>query len=379
MNKTTVMSVIGGLLILSVAGVTVTSSGKKRAAIQQDNKANIEKQQAPRPIRFERVQAMSPGKKRTYPGSVEASERTALSFRVDGPLTEVNVTLGQPVKRGDLLMQIDSRDFEDRIQSLEAQLAGAKAQQQNATQDYVRISGLFEEEVVPQSDYDHAKNAMASADAVVKGIKSQLTISHHALKDTSLLAPYDGTVSTQLVENHEMVKAGDEVILFQNIQWLEATVSVPENEILKRPLNGSELANVSFPAILGQQFKAHLKEWSSAVDPLTCTYAVTFKFQTPNEFKILPGMSASLSWDNGTAAETVLTVPASAITPVADGHSAVWIYDEASGRAKLRSVSVGDLVGASRITVTDGVSEGEQIVVSGSGLIHADLALKTAQ
>ncbi len=379
MTKTTVMSVIGGVLILAVVGVAVVGSGKKRAALQQKNEAKIAKQQAPRPIRFERVRAMSAEKKRTYPGSVKASEKTALSFRVSGPLTEVNVTLGQPVKKGELLMQIDSRDFKDRIQSLEAQLAGAMAQQQNAKQDYLRISGLFKEKVVPQSDYDHAKNGLDSADAAVKGINAQLTIARHALKDTSLLAPYDGTVSKQLVENHEMVRAGTVILQFQNIQWLEATVSVPENEIVKRSLDEAKLADVSFSAISGQQFKARLKEWSSVADPLTRTYAVTFKFQTPPEFKILPGMSASISWDDGTAAKTVLTVSASAITPVADGNSAVWIYDEATGRAKLRPVSVGNLVGASRITVTDGVSEGEQVVVSGSRLIHADLALKTAQ
>jgi RND family efflux transporter MFP subunit len=369
---------LGGVVFVAAMTGVLVKGGMKKA--EDKVKAETEvlvAQQAARPVNLERVQATPIAQKRDYPGVVKASAESALSFRVGGPLVSVNVKLGEPVKKGDLLMQIDPRDFEDRIQSLAAQLAGASAQQQNAEQDYLRISGLFKEKVVPQSDYDHAKNAKDSAGAVVKGIQAQLAIARHALEDTSLRAPYDGTVSKQLVENHEMVKAGAVVLRFQNIQWLEATVSVPENEIVKRSLDGSKLANVSFSAISGRQFQARLKEWSSVADPLTRTYAVTFKFQAPESFRILPGMSASISWNDG-AAKPVLTVPASAVVPIAGGGSSVWIYDEASGRAEQRPVSLGDLVGAARIVVVDGLSEGERVVVSGSRLIHADLALKTA-
>jgi RND family efflux transporter MFP subunit len=376
MVKKIVAGLGGAVFVAAMTGMLAKGGMKKAEAKLKAETEVVAAQRAPRPVKLERVRATPIAQKREYPGVVKASAESALSFRVGGPLTSVNVKLGEPVKKGDLLMQIDPRDFEDRIQSLAAQLAGASAQLQNAEQDYLRISGLFKEKVVPQSDYDHAKNARDSAAAAVKGIQAQLAMARHALQDTSLLAPYDGTVSEQLVENHEMVRAGEVVLQFQNIQWLEATVSVPENEIVKRSMDGSKLANVSFSAISGRQFQAQLKEWSTVADPLTRTYAVTFKFQAPESFRILPGMSATVSWNDG-AAKPVLTVPASAIVPIAGGGSAVWIYDEASGRAEQRSVSLGDLVGAERVMVADGLSEGERVVVSGTRLIHADLALKT--
>jgi len=377
LNKRWVMGIGGGVVVLVVAGVLISGVAKKRAA-QAEADTKMALQNSPRPVETERVQVLSIEKERCYPGVVKASDESALSFRVDGPLVQVNVTLGEPVKKGELLMHIDPRDFEDRIQSLDAQLAGAAAQQQNANQDYVRMSKLFAQQVVPQRDYDHAKNTMDSANAVVKNINAQLTIARHALNDTSLLAPYDGVVTEQLVENSEMVDSGDVVLQFHNIQLLEVTVSVPENEIVRRSVGEGTSVQVSFPAVAGRTFDARLKEWSSAADPLTRTYAVTFEFDAPEDFKILPGMTANISW-NSSRRNVVLTVPMSALSPQADGGTFVWVCDETDGRAEQRRVTVGELVGSSRVILTDGVSEGERVVVSGGRLIHKDLVLKIVE
>ncbi|MCF7849401.1 MAG: efflux RND transporter periplasmic adaptor subunit [Kiritimatiellales bacterium] len=379
LNKNIVTGVGGGVLAVAVVVLISVSSAKKREAAKHEMETKMAQQSAPRPVRFERVRAMPAGKERRYPGIVKASDETALSFRVGGPLIEVNVKLGERVQKGDLLMQVDPRDFEDRIQSLEAQLAGAVAVQQNAGQDYSRIAGLFKEKVVPQSDYDHAVSALDSASATVKNIDAQLAIARHALKDTSLRAPYDGTVTKQLVENHEMVKAGQMVLQFHNIQWLEVAVNVPENEVARHPMQGGVAVEVSFPSIPGEKFEAQLKEWSTAADALTRTYEVTFGFQAPDNCRILPGMSAAITLADDPALDPVLTVPVSALSPVVDGGSALWIYDEASGHAARRKVGVGKLVGAARMVVTEGLSEGEQVVVSGSRLIHGNLALKNVE
>jgi len=377
LNKRLITGLIGGVLVLAVVGVLISGAAKKRAA-QAEADMKIALQNSPRPVKTEWVEALSVEKERGYPGVVNASDESALSFRVDGPLVQVNVTLGELVKKGDLLMQIDPRDFEDRIQSLDAQLAGAAAQQQNASQDYARMSKLFAQQVVPQRDYDHAKNTMDSADAVVKNIKAQLAIARHALKDTSLLAPYDGVVTEQLAENSEMVDSGDVVLQFHNIQLLEVTVSVPENEIVRRSVGKGTFVQVSFPAVAGRTFDARLKEWSSAADPLTRTYAITFEFDAPADLKILPGMTADVSWRSARPV-SVMTVPVSALSPGADGSSFVWVCGESGAPAVARPVTVGELIGTSRVVILDGVSEGEQVIVSGNRLIHKNIAVEITQ
>lgn len=377
LNKKIITGIGGAVLAIVLIVVVTVAGAKKREAVKHETAAKMERQHAPRPVRLEQVKSIPVDKTRRYPAIVKASEESALSFRVGGPLTQVNVVLGEPVSKGDLLMQIDSRDFEDRILSLEAQLSGAVALRDNAMQDYQRISGLFEEKVVPASDYDRAKSALDSSESTVKNISAQLQIARHALADTSLIAPYDGTVTRQMVENHEMIQAGEVVLHYHNIRQLELVTTIPENEVANTPHDRDVVVQVTFPSIPGKQFEARLREWSTMADPLTRTYAVTFRMDAPAGYSVLPGMSATITRAESVRVETAITVPVSALVPDTGGASAVWIFDVTSGSAELRRVVTGKLDGAARVVITEGVSEGEQVVVTGSRLIHGNLPLKT--
>ncbi|MDF7809279.1 efflux RND transporter periplasmic adaptor subunit [Pontiellaceae bacterium B12219] len=377
LNKKLITGIFGGILALVVIVLISAAGARKKEKSKHVSAAKLEQNSAPRAVRFEEVKAQPRNKPRRFPGTVKASEETALSFRVGGPLTEVNVVLGEPVKKGDLLMQIDPRDFQDRIQSLEAELAGAVALQENAKQDYKRVAGLFEQKVVPQSDYDRAKSVLDSSTARVNGLDAQLLIARHALEDTSLRAPYDGTVTKQLVENHEMIKAGEVVLHYHNIQTLEITVQIPENEIATTPRRANVAVQVYFPSIQKQSFQAFLKEWSTEADPLTRTYELTFAMEAPENYSVLPGMTAQVVFPDSRNEEAVFTVPVSALVADASGGSSVWIYDKSKNTAALRTVMVGELNGASRVVIEEGLSEGDLVVVTGSRLIHDKLPLKS--
>jgi len=379
MNKRIITGIGGGVLAIAVVILISATGVKKKEAAKHESETKMERNRSPRPVRLEKVQAIPQRNSRSFPGIVKASEESALSFRVGGPLIEVNVVLGDPVRQGDLLMQIDPRDFEDRIQSLEAQHAGAVARQQNAEQNYNRVAELFKEKVVPQADYDRAKSAVDATNAAVKNMNVQLQIARHALADTSLRAPYDGTVTEQRVENHEMVKSGTVVLSYHNIQMLEVVVNIPENEVANASADivGTEVA-VSFPSLPGQTFKARLKEWSTTADPLTRTYSSTFALKAPEGVQVLPGMTAHVELSNAEEQKMVLTVPVSALVPSGSDSSSVWVFNEAESEAELRSVVTGSLCGAARVIITEGLAEGETVVVTGSRLIHENLLLKTA-
>ncbi|MDF7798881.1 efflux RND transporter periplasmic adaptor subunit [Pontiellaceae bacterium B1224] len=378
LNKKLITGICGGVLAIAVIVLISAAGARKKEAAKHVSAAKLAQNSAPRSVRFEEVKAQPRSKPRSFPGTVKASEESALSFRVGGPLTEVNVVLGEPVKKGDLLMQIDPRDYQDRIQSLEAQLAGARALQENAKQDYKRISELFEEKVVPQSDYDRAKSMLDSSTAAVKGLDVQLQMARHALEDTSLRAPYDGTVTEQMVENHEMITSGDVVLQYHNIQTLELIVNIPENEIAATPRGSDVKVQVKFPSIANETFEAELKEWSTQADPLTRTYEVTFVMEAPEKYSVLPGMTATVIFPDSRSEQTVFTVPVSALVADASGGSSVWLYNKNGDTAELRSVMVGELSGTSRVVISEGISEGDLVVVTGSRLIHGEQPLKSA-
>ncbi len=369
-----------GMAIGIIAGVVLLLAGillgvKKRAVHRDGAKVKNALHQLPHAVSLEQVKSEQAKRVQKYPGVVKSSDESALSFRVGGPLVVVNFVLGQSVAKGTLLMQIDQRDFKDRINSLEAQLKGAKAMLLNAQQDYDRSLRLFGEKVISQADYDRAGGAKAVAEAAVDNLDVQLQIARHSLKDSSVLAPYDGIVSAQLVQNYEMVRPGQVVLMFHNIQQLEVTINVPENEIIKYDMSGERVVQLSFPAIPEREFKAHLKEWSSIADNVTRTYAVTFEFDAPEDMKILPGMSVEVSWFSASAEEQ-LTLPFTAIVPDVSGKSNIWVYDEATRKAKRRVVQLGGLIGTSRVVLLSGATEGEQVVVLGSRLINDGLILK---
>lgn len=230
----------------------------------------------------------------SYPGFILASRQAQLAFRVKGPLISVNVQPGDIVEKGQVLMQIDPRDFEDNIRVLEAQLAGAQAQHDGAERDFTRARTLFEQHVSATADFDWAKSRFDSAFAGVQSVKAQLQIARHQLLDTSLRAPYAGVITTQSVENYEMVKAGEEVIGIQDISNLEVEIKIPENEIAHHPLQQGEQVTVELSAIAGRLFTAQLKEWNTAADPVTRTYALRFSFPAPVDAHVLPGMTAEV-------------------------------------------------------------------------------------
>ncbi len=230
-----------------------------------------------------------------YPGTVFASRQAKLAFRVGGPLIKVPVKPGDKVKQGQLLMQIDSRDFEDSIHVLEAQLAGSESRRDHAQRDFDRAQTLFDQHVSATADFDRAKSAFDSAFSGVQSIKAQLQIARHKLKDTKLVAPYSGVITSQSAENYEMVKSGQEVLAIQDISTLEVEIKIPENEIARRPLKPGMKVTVDFPAIPDRSVSATLIEWNLSADPITRTYALRFSFPAPTNIHVLPGMTAEVS------------------------------------------------------------------------------------
>ena len=242
-----------------------------------------------------KLQIRSSSFNQNYPGTVIASRQAKLAFRVGGPLIKVAVKPGDKVKKGQLLMQIDPRDFNDSIHVLEAQLAGAESQQDRAQRDFDRAQTLFDQHVSATADFDRARSAFDSAFSGVQSIKAQLQIARHKLKDTKLLAPYAGVITTQSAENYEMVTSGKEVFAIQDISNLEVEIKIPENEMARRPLKKGAQVNVELPAISNRSFTAKLVEWNTAADPVTRTYALRFSFAAPTDVNVLPGMTAEVS------------------------------------------------------------------------------------
>ncbi len=300
-----------------------------------------------------------------YPGEIKAWKETSLSFRVDGPLVDIAKKPGERVFQEELLMQLDPRDYRDRIRILEAELDGALARANKASQDFARAKQLFAKNVIAKADYDLARSNAASQNASVKNIRAQLSVAQHQLKDTSLRAPYDGIVTAQLVENHEMIRAGQIVMRMHDISTLEINTNIPENDIGHLLLQKGSKAVLTVPSLSGRLFTAALKEWSTEADKTTRTYKVTFSLPAPQDRSLLPGMTAEITLRNLKARKPVMTVPLDAVTADSEGNSIIWIYDEKSSMVGSKKIATAEMHDDSRIIVNGGLDGNELIITGG--------------
>lgn len=326
-------------------------------------------------VKIGRAEYVSAGDAKSYPGTVHPATKTDLAFRVGGPLVRVKAGAGEKVEKGRVLMEIDPRDYKDSIQVLEARLAGAQAMLENAEQEFGRVKILHSQKVAPQSDFDKAKTMYDTAKADIRHLKAQLQIANHKLWDTTLKAPFAGVIIETKVENHEMIRPGQVVLTLQDIRELEIVVNVPENEILNIPLEKGVPAEVSFPALPEKHFPVQLKEWSTAADSLTRTYALTYAMPAPDGIQILPGMTAEVKFSSGNEPEMAVSVPASALVTSDSEGPWVWVFDPGTKTAAKRMVEPGGFVGGSRIRINKGLSRKEMIVISGMDFITPEMTL----
>ncbi|MEA1950006.1 MAG: biotin/lipoyl-binding protein, partial [Planctomycetota bacterium] len=312
--------VLWNVLLADNQGTGIVNDGPTATSTQADLSGdNLPTSQYARPVKTMVISGNSQGAcKTTYPGTLKPSMAAKMAFRVGGPLVEVKIKPGDAVRKGDVLMRIDPRDYENQvaatnaaleashaelaamekgareedIRALEAGLEAANAQKKYAQQQHKRFSQLVETNVVTQAQFDaviselnvaaskvrsvEAELAKAKAGARaedilskksgISGLDTQLIIAKDKLDDTCLRAPFDGIITCQNVEIHEQVSPQQIVLGMQNVSTLEVQVNLPEKEILYRGFDVPFTADVHFEAALGRTFKAAYKEINTEAD-----------------------------------------------------------------------------------------------------------------
>ncbi|MCZ6750232.1 MAG: efflux RND transporter periplasmic adaptor subunit [Acidobacteria bacterium] len=379
----------------------------------------IQEEAVVRPVKVLVLSGSSEGGSRVFPGIVQAAQRARLSFRVSGPLVQVPVFRGEQVRQGQLLAQIDPRDFQTAVENLEARVANLQAQysalqvarpedirsaeanlaatrarllEANAT--LRRYQRLYENDNVSKAEYDQRLAARQVAEAEVRraeegltiartgaraediqameaqirAMKAQLKQAGDQLKDTSLQAPYAGIVAEIYVENFEFVQAQQSTLSLQDVSTVEVVAQIPEAIVARGRRDLMPEFAVRFESLPGQEFEAEATEVAAEADPVTRTYAVTFQTPQPETGTILAGMTAEVLLKERSNDEFVFNVPVSAVFTDEMGQQSVWILDEQSMTVGKAQVEVGALAGGS-VTLLSGVSPGQTIVTAGASFL----------
>ena len=306
-----------------------------------------------KPVKLFKVQAELEKLEMNLPGRVRAARRSELSFKVSGPLEKLPIEEGQLVKTGDLIAQILPRDFETAISE-------AKARELEAEQQYQRYKELYAKRQVSKADFDRYRAARDVA-------RARLEDAQNALKDTTLVAPFDGVIAKRYVENFEKVQEKQPIAFLQLIDQLEILIDVPELLMAQFRERGGTEVFAEFDAVAGTRYPLEVREFSTDADPATQTYQVVLVMDQPKEANILPGMTAKVTAvsEDGAGGESNIVVPAIAVLNDADGKNYLWVFNSESKTVTKTPVELGNLEGSKNALITSGLQGGEEIVMAG--------------
>jgi RND family efflux transporter MFP subunit len=355
-------------------GVTAIALGLA-ATLSVSCGEDIEPEEVIRPVRYAKVLTTGGSRLRTFSGTVQAGMESRLSFKVGGTVKSLPAAVGDVVKKGQLLVELEDSDYRLRVQEAEASLLQAQAQERNAESSYERVQALYENRNASKQDLDAARAAFESARAQVETIGKRLELARLQVSYTRLKAPFAGSVAQVHVDENENVGSGSPVVTLTASGIPEVAVSVPG--ILISQVRTGTSAQVRCDAVPGVVFSATVAEVGVASTGFANTFPVTVRLDEAVD-EVRPGMAAEVSFVFETAGTVErMIVPAVAVGEDRLGRFVYVIEPGEDGQvvARRRPVTVGDLT-PEGLEIIEGLQEDELVVTAGVSRIADGQAVR---
>ena len=275
--------------------------------------------------------------------SLQAEKEATVVARVGGVVEELHVEEGQVVQKGQALAQLDDDRLRLEVERAEVTLNKLK-------RVYERMERLRDQELVSAEEFEQARTEY-EAQQVARDL-AKLEMEHAAVR-----APIGGTIAERHVKAGNMVRANDAAFTIVDFNPLWAIMHVPERELDK--LRVGQPATLRLDAMPDASFDGTVTLISPVVDPETGTFRVVVEVRDPSR-TAKPGMfgRVRVQYDQR---EGALLIPKAAVVEEDDASSVFVIRDTVAQR---RAVTTGYTSGT-QVEILDGLTEGEQVVVSG--------------
>jgi len=330
-----------------------------------------------RPVRTQTVYATGGERLRTFSGTTKAGQEAKLSFKVAGTILSIHVKVGDTVKSGALIAELDAKDYRLQVQQIEATFDQVKAKALNAKSSYDRVRGLYENRNASKSDLDAARAANDSAQAFLRSTEKQLELTKLQVSYTRLYAPVTGSIARVDIEVNENVAAGTPVVVLTSGKKLEVGISIPE--ILISQVKKGQKATIKMDAIPGQSLKGIVVEVGVSPTRGGAAYPVSVRIEDSHT-SLRSGMTAEVSIQLvSSSKKEIIVVPAFAVGEDRSGRFvfAVKPQDEVYGTIVRKQVEIGEIT-SQGLEIISGLTDGDVVVTAGISRIKPGQKVKVS-
>lgn len=291
------------------------------------------------------------------PGTIRPLHETALASKVREPekVIEVNVTAGQEVHKGDLLVKLDSSTWQNRKEMAEAKLKSAQALRDDAQKTYDRIKEVVKLGAATVTEADNAKYRFEAAQAEASAAGRALDEAVMNLGYTQILAPMDAVVIDKRADVGDTVAPGQ--ILVSLYDQMQLIANVREG-LIKRLKPGQTIG--VYLEDLGAACEGTISEIVPQADPVTRTFQV--KVVGPCHAGVRPGMYAKLLVPLGD--KRVLVIPPEALVQVGQLTMVDVAGAQGPERRYVQRGATIHLLGTRYVQILSGLKPGEKVALS---------------
>lgn len=301
-----------------------------------------------------------------YAGEIRAREETALSFRVGGKLVRRLVDVGDRVRSGDVLAEIDPGDLRLQVEALQAQSSAAEAQLARVRADHARIASLAKDQLVSRSALDQQTAALRAAEGDARAARAQLDLARNQAGYSQLRAPRDGAIASRQAEAGQVVAAGQAVFGLAADGGREVAFALPESNI--RDFQVGQSVVIELWSAAGVRIPGRIREIAPAADPQARTYAARATLDGAEVQRIDLGQSARVYIPAG-GDVGAMRLPLSALHRGDGDRTIVWVVDPKAGKVRRVAVKTGPYA-ADGAAVLSGLKPADWVVMAGGHLLH---------
>ena len=323
---------------LLVAGAVVMTAACGNNASKQTEQAAAEVAAVDPTVSVAQVFVREVPQEAVYTSTVQAYVKNNIAPQMAGRITKINVEIGDFVKEGQVLAEIDK-----------AQLLQAQLQLQNQEVELQRLKSLYEEGGLSQSDYD-------AIQMQYNVLKTQV---ENLVENTTLRSPINGVVTARNYDVGDLYAMSMPIFTVEQIVPVKLLVGISETDYSK--VKKGDSVEVTADAIPGKTFYGKINRIYPTVDPTTRTFTAEVKID--NAYKTLrPGMFVRATVNFGTNNNVVIPDVA-VVKQQGSGERFVYVLNE-DNTVSYTKVTLGRRMGA-EYEVLEGVADGAKVVVGG--------------